>query len=231
MRSLVFILAAAAAAFGQPAPAPKLTGFPFQDETLRYSLRWPTGLTLGEAVFSAHKTPSGWAFDTALDAGIPGFTIKDSYRASATADLCSTEFERRFNHRGKQTAEKTSFDRQARRAVRRTTQPPSDGKTEFDIPACARDAVSFVYFMRREMGQGRVAPAETVFFGAGYSVSLKYTGEVKAPQGVADRLVGTVKGPLSSFTVEIDFARDAARTPLAIRVPLAVGTLSAELVR
>jgi hypothetical protein len=85
--------------------------------------------------------------------------------------------------------------------------------------------------MRREMGQGRVVPAETVYFGSGYAASLKYTGEVKVASGVADRLAGTVKGPLSSFTVEVDFARDAARTPLAIRVPLALGTLSAELVR
>jgi len=228
MRSLVFILAAAAA-FGQTSAT--LTGFPFQNETLRYSLRLPTGLALGEAVFSAQKSGAGWSFSTTIDAGVPGFAIKDSYRSSATAALCSTEFERRFNHRGKQTAETTTFDQSARRAVRRTTQPPSDGKSEFAIPACAHDALAFVYLMRREMGQGRVVPAETVYFGSGYAASLKYTGEVKVASGVADRLVGTIKGPLSSFTVEIDFARDAARTPLAIRVPLTLGTLSAELVR
>src|SRR5512132_1435586 len=154
MRSLVFILAAAAAAFGQPAA--QLTGFPFQNESLRYSLRLPTGLAIGEAVFSAPRAASGWSFSTTIDAGIPGFLIKDSYRSSATADLCSTQFERRFNHRGKQTAETTTFDQAARRAVRRTTQPPSDGKSEFAIPACAHDALAFVYLMRREMGQGRV---------------------------------------------------------------------------
>jgi hypothetical protein len=229
MRLLVLILAASAAAFGQT-PA-KLTGFPFQNESLRYSLRLPTGLALGEAVFAAQRSASGWSFSTTIDAGVPGFAIKDSYRSTATAELCSTEFERRFNHRGKQTAEITTFDQAARRAVRRTTQPPSDGKSEFAVPACAHDALAFVYLMRREMGQGRVVPAETVYFGGGYAASLKYTGEVKVASGVADRAVGTVKGPLSSFTVEIDFARDAARTPLTIRVPLAVGTLSAELVR
>jgi hypothetical protein len=229
MRSLVLLLAAAAAASGQTAAT--LTGFPFQNEALHYKIRWTDGLLLGDAVFSARKTPNGWTLESSIEAGIPGFAIKDLYRSSATADLCSDEFERKYNHRGKQSAETTTFDRPARRAVRRTTVPPSDGKSEFTIPACPHDAVTFVYFMRREMGQGRVAPAETVYFGSQYSVALRYTGEVKAPQGVADRVVGTVKGPGSSFTVEIDFARDPARTPLVIRVPMAVGSLSAELVR
>jgi hypothetical protein len=230
MRFLLFILAAATA-FGQPAAAPKLTGFPFQDETLRYSIRWPTGLALGEAVFSARKTGSGWSFETSLDASIPGFAIKDSARSATAGDICSTELERSFTRRTKQGAEKTTFDQQKRRGVRVTTLPPNGGKTEFDIPSCPRDAVSFVYFMRREMGQGRVAPADTVFFGSGYSVQLRYTGEVTGKSGIADRVVGSVKGPESNFTVEIDFARDAARTPLSIKVPLAVGTVSAELVR
>jgi len=48
MRLLVLILAATAAALGQPAA--KLTGFPFQNESLRYSLRLPTGLAIGEAI-------------------------------------------------------------------------------------------------------------------------------------------------------------------------------------
>jgi hypothetical protein len=41
----------------------------------------------------------------------------------------------------------------------------------------------------------------------------------------------SVKGPKSDFTVEVFYARDAARTPLLIRIPQPVGTLSMELVR
>jgi hypothetical protein len=40
-----------------------------------------------------------------------------------------------------------------------------------------------------------------------------------------------VTGPKSSFSLETFFARDAARTPLLIRVPLSAGTFSMELVR
>lgn len=228
MKSLVFILAAASA-FGQSTAS--LTGFPFQNESLRYSLKLPTGLALGDAVFSATKAGQGWAFSVAVNAGVPGFAIKDDYRATATGGVCSVELDKGFSHRTKQTREKTTFNQQTQRAVRETTLPPNAGKTEFAIGPCAKDAVSFVYYMRREMGQGRVAPPETVYFGAGYSVQLRYTGESKVGNAVADHVVGTVKGPSSSFTLEIDFARDPARTPLIIKVPLTLGTLTAELVR
>ena len=227
MRFLVFILASAACA----QPASKLTGFPFQDETLRYMVRWPSGMTLGEAIFNAHKSDAGWSFATTVSASVPGFAVQDSYRSTATAGLCSLSFERSFSHGAKQTGEKTTFDQLNHRATRVTTKPPSDGKTEFATGECARDAISFVYFMRREMGQGRVAPAETVYFGGGYSVSLHYLGGVPGNGGTVDRVAGSVKGPGSSFSVEIDFERDAARTPLSIRIPLTLGILSAELVR
>lgn len=229
MPSLVPILAAAALLAA--APAQNLTGFPFQNETLRYSIRWPTGVSLGEAVFSAQKSSGGWAFETALDAAVPGFAVRDSYKSTATAELCSIDFDRSYSHGSKKTRERTTFDQQNHRARRATLVPPSDGKSEFDIPPCAKDAVSFVYLVRREMGQGRVAPAQTAWFGSGYSVSLRYTGEVTLKAGVADHVIASVKGPGSSFTVEIDFARDAARTPLTIKVPLAIGNVTAELVR
>ena len=48
---------------------------------------------------------------------------------------------------------------------------------------------------------------------------------------VTDHLMVSVKGPKADFTVEIFYARDAARTPLLIKIPQAVGTLSMELVR
>ena len=47
----------------------------------------------------------------------------------------------------------------------------------------------------------------------------------------ADRVAVSVKGPASAINFEMFFARDAARTPLVIRVPFALGTFSMELVR
>ena len=95
--------------------------------------------------------------------------------------------------------------------------------------------MAFLYFARRELGQGRVAPPQQVFFGSAYSVRMDYTGAqtitVSDKPSVTDHLVVHVKGPKSDFSFEMFFARDAARTPLLIRVPLSVGTFSMELVR
>ncbi len=225
---VVWLLLLAAAANGQ-------TGFPFQDESLRYSVNWPSGLSLGDATFTAHKTSAGWSFDASLEAGVPGFAISDKFHSSATADLCSLEFERSTSHGAKKTSEKTTFDQHKLTAHRVTVLPADGGKTDFDIPSCARDALTFVYFARREMGQGRVAPAQKIFFGSAYGFSMQYTGAMNVTVGeklaVTDRVVVSVKGPKSDVGFEIFFARDAARTPLLLKVPMSMGTFSVELVR
>jgi len=48
---------------------------------------------------------------------------------------------------------------------------------------------------------------------------------------MADRLHAAVKGPKADFQCDLFFARDAARTPLSIRVPLAMGILSLDVIR
>jgi len=221
------------------APAHAQTGFPFSnDESLRYTIVWPSGLTLGDATLSAHRTSSGWTFSASMDAGVPGFVVSDKYHSTVGNDLCSTELERDVTHGAKHTRDKTTFDQHERSAHRSTVLPEGGGKTDFDIPSCARDALAYVYFARREMGQGRMAPAQQVFLGAAYSVRLEYTGDqtinplsaAKKPT-VTDHVNVYVKGPQSNLSFEIYFARDPQRTPLSIRIPLSVGTIALELVR
>jgi hypothetical protein len=211
------------------------SGFPFTPEVLKYSVNWPSGLSLGEATFSAqHPTVAGWEFDLTLNAAIPGFALTDHLKASATADLCSTEFERDLSNGGKNTREKTTFDQTQGTAHRVTTLPKDGGESTFSIPSCTRDALTYIYYGRRELGQGRVPQAQTVYYGSRYAVRMDYTGaqsiNVAGKSTVTDHLVVTVKGPKSDFNFEVFYARDAARTPMAIRIPLPVGTLSIELV-
>ena len=78
-------------------------------------------------------------------------------------------------------------------------------------------------------------PNDVVLAGAQYRVSMVYAGEQtiereqkKVP---TDQINVTVRGPASETHLEILFARDAARTPVAVRCPLAFGTFSLELVR
>ncbi len=235
-RILPLVVLAMACAPLLPA-ADQLTGFPFQNETLRYRVIWPGGGSLGDVTMTAHKaSEGGWDFGMSTTVGVPVVPISDQYKSSASGvDLCSSTLRREISHGNKKVVEKTEFDQKNTRAQRQTVVPAGGGKSEFDIPSCGRDALTFQYFARREMGQGRVPPAGKVFFGSGYQVKMDYTGAqdvpVKGKPVVTDHVNVGVKGPASDFSFEIFYARDAARTPLLIKIPVSVGTVSLELVR
>jgi hypothetical protein len=149
--------------------------------------------------------------------------------------LCSTELSRDVSQGARKAKEKTTFDQEKGTAHRSTEYPDNGGSSDFNISPCARDAIAYVYFSRKELGQGRVPPAQQIYFGSAYSARMEYTGAQTITVGdkkeVTDHLVVSVKGPKSDFTVEVFYARDAARTPLLIKIPQNVGTLSMELVR
>jgi hypothetical protein len=210
-------------------------GFPFQNESLHYTINYSSGLSLGDANLSAHKSADGWDFTVTLDAAVAGFTIKDKYTSSMIGGYCSTEFERDTIHGAKTTREKTTFDQDKQTAHRETEFPNNGGSSDMNTGPCGRDAITFLYFARKELGQGRVPPPQVVYFGSPYTVQQSYTGAqnivLADKKEVTDHLVFSVKGPKSEFSVEVFYARDAARTPLLIKIPQAVGTLSMELVR
>ena len=231
MRLLSFTLAALfpfLPAFAQP-------GFPFTDEALRYNLNWQNGTSLGEATLTANRSAVGWNLTAALHASVPGFAMADQLQSAVDPGLCSQEFERNLTHGGKRTAEKISFDQRAGSATRTTVFPVGGGKSEFSFASCSRDALAFIYYARVELGQGKVPAPQYVYFGSAYSVTLQYTGPENITSGgksvAADRVHAAVKGPKSDFQCDLYFARDAARTPLSIRIPLPLGAFSLDLVR
>jgi hypothetical protein len=205
---------------------------PVSAESLRYSISWASGLSLGEATLRADKGKEAWEFEAVLDASIPGFALRDSYRSGATIDLCSLELDKNSTHGTRRTDEKTTFDQQNHIATRETT---SGGKADMSVSTCAKDALTFLQFARSELAQGRLAPQQAVEFGAPYNVRVEYTGAQKVKVGDqmtdADRILATIKGPISNLTVEIFFARDAARTPLLAHIPLTLGSFTVELIR
>jgi hypothetical protein len=211
------------------------TGFPFQNESLHYNINWPSGLGIGEADLTAQKTAAGWDFTMNLSGGIPGFAVTDKFHASATADLCSTEFGRDLSQGSRKGRENTAFDQQTGRAHRVTLFPAGGGQSDFDIASCTRDVLTFVYFARRELGQGRVPPQQQIYYGGPYSIRTEYAGAQTIAAGekptVTDRLLVHLKGPKSSVDFDVFFARDAARTPLSVKVPLSAGAFTLELVR
>lgn len=221
----------AAARPSQPAQAPPP---PFSDESLRYAVNGPSGRSLGEAQFVSRRVADRWRFALLLDAAIPGFLVSDSYQSSAGGEFCSVEFVKTSTHGTRKAEERTDFDAQKGVATRLTLSP-GGGHSEIPAPGCARDALSFFYFLRRELGQGRLPPPQTVFFGAPYQLKLESAGaetiQANGRREEAERVRGSLKGPASETTFELLLARDAVRTPLLIRVPLKSGVFSLELVR
>jgi len=220
--------------FAGTATVPTPTGFPYTSESLDYTLSWPTGLSLGEAHLRAAKSGDRWQFDFTLDAAVPGFNFSDHYRSLANADLCSLELNKNASHGQRIDKEKTVFDYHAGSATR-TTLAQGGGHTDIDINNCAHDGLAYVFYARRELGQGRMPQQENVLFGASYSARMVYTGAqdvtINDKRRQVDKVLLYLKGPASDFTVEIYFDRDPARTPLIVKVPLALGTFSMELAR
>ena len=226
---------AAQASPAKEAAPPKPAGFPNTGEYLNYTLHWPGGASLGEAHLSAAKSDDGWRFDFSLDASVPGFAVSDHYHSRANAGFCSLELEKETTHGQRHTHEKTVFDYKAGSATR-TTLVEGGGHTDINISNCAHDGLDYVFYARNELGQGHGVPQEqNVLFGASYSVRMQFAGvedvTVAGKRRPADHVIIYLKGPASDSKLEIFFERDPARTPLLIKAPLPVGTLSMELAR
>jgi hypothetical protein len=227
--SLLFLFALSAL----PATAPSL-----QNEQLSYSINWPSGLSLGESRLSAasaksaDNAPNRLHFEFSVDAAVPGFQVLDRYQANATPDYCSVDMEKKTQHGKKKTDEKTTFDQQTGTASRETD---GGGKSDLQISSCGKDALTYLFYVRHELSQGRIPAPQTVYFGAPYQIRVEFAGTQSIRIGEnrveADRLTASAKGPSSEINFEVFFLKDAARTPALVRVPLSLGMFSMELVK
>jgi Protein of unknown function (DUF3108) len=225
------------AAAKEKAPDPPKKEPEKSGEVLNYSVNWPTGLSLGEARLNTTRTGAGDAArietDFHLDASVPGFPVLENHHSVADSQFCSVEFKKQYTH-GKRKADETEKFNQADRTAERETKD-GGGKSTLSIPACAKDALAYIGFVRRELGAGRLPPRQQVYYGAPYDVKVEFTGKqsirVNDTPMDADRLAVSLKGPSADISFEVFFAKDQARTPVMVRVPLPLATFSLELVR
>lgn len=234
MRKLIvtFALLALPAAL-RPATAETPAPTPFKPgERLRYEVVWPSGLSLGEAEFSANVEQGGWKFDLSLSASLPNFAIKDRYSSETDFNLCSQTFEKKFKHGSKEANETVAFDQDAHRAHRSTAG--GGGESDFDIPPCGRDALAFLYFLRQDLARGRISPPDDINFGGQYMITVTYAESrqivVAGEPREADRILVDIAGDKAQHSFEIFFGKDEARTPLTVRVPFELGTFALRLV-
>lgn len=218
-----------------------LAALPAAAETLHYSVNWPSGLSLGEASIRSDRTGEnkaeggpepGWEFELTLDAAVPGFSMRDHYESSADAGFCSLQLDKTLAHGDRKSEERVKFDQHAREVTRETLN--GGGKSQYSVPACARDALTFLQFVRSELAQGRLAPHQPVVLGARYDLQLTYVGteelRIAGERQEADKVRVGVKGPKSTVTLELYFAHDDVRTPLKATVPLPLGAFTVELI-
>lgn len=206
------------------------------EEILRYSINWPSSLSLGEARLEARPFSSGkdatshFEYNFALDAAVPGFAVSDQFRSLASRQHCSSEFEKQMQHGSKKTTETITFRPEAGVATRQTV---NGGKSDIKISGCARDALTYLQWLRTELAQGRLPAPQTIIFGSPYRLSVKFGSTVElsiANKRIqADRIEVNLKGPASENNFEIFFDREPQRRLVLVRVPLAIGSFSMEL--
>jgi hypothetical protein len=209
------------------------TGFPFTDEDLNYSVNWPSGISLGDAHLHAKHSGVEWSFLLSIEAGVPGYAVKDTYKSIAVPDFCSTSFERDAFHGAHHVQEQETIDRD-RSVATRVTLPKGGGKSEFSVPVCVKDALTYLFYARRELGQGRVPSVQKILMGGLYEIRLDYAGapiiSIDNKQVQSDKVICTIKAGSSEYKFDTYYARDAARTLLLVNAPLAMGSFSMELV-
>jgi hypothetical protein len=207
-----------------------------EEERLEYSVNYPSGLPLGTASLEsrAASLPDGRAgreFVFRLQAAAPGFEAEDRYRSLATGEYCSLEFEKDARHGKKIIRERMTFDPQAGTAVRQNLTGGAPAKLE--TASCAKDALTYLQYFRREMAAGRLPPPATIYFGAAYQVRLAYAGRQRVRVGEesleAERVQVSVKGPASEHTFQVFLALEPERRPVLFQVSLPQGLFLMEL--
>ncbi len=89
------------------------------------------------------------------------------------AAFCSAEFEKTTSHGSKKVDDKETFDSQ----TGTVTRGSGSGQAEMSANPCGKDALTFLYFVRQELSQGRIPPpSRPCIFGAPYEIRLDSAG-------------------------------------------------------
>ena len=249
--SVPVLLAVLAPVYGAspavPSPQP-VVRYP-ASEQLHYNVIWPSGLSLGEASLNVTRTSGAGGqagairSELTINASVPGYQVADKYSSNATSDYCSVSFDKTMRHGTHQKDELLTFDQARNTEVRETLtlahQPAPVGvdlgRSAAPTAACAKDALTWVSYLRNELAAGRLPQQQSVYFGHAYDISVQYRGAESVQVGGApvnaDRVDVLLHGPASELSLTAYFAQDEARTPVLFRVPLSGGTFSMELAK
>ncbi|MBI4460204.1 MAG: DUF3108 domain-containing protein [Acidobacteria bacterium] len=202
-----------------------------QGEKLTYRLLWPSGLNLGEAVLEA--TPSGQEthFRMTVEISLPQFAIRNSTASVAAGEgLCSVRFREETGDGTKQWWEESVEFDQAAHEARRTR----NGETNTaSIAECAQDPVTFLYYFRSRLAEGKPLETGTLFRGGSFEVRVRAAGtetvEFRGQSRPAEKFVVSYPSQGQEMSFELWVSTDAERVPVRMRVPSPLAVFTAEL--
>ena len=201
------------------------------EEATRYQVSWPSGLSLGDGQLLSTKDGDKWKFTLKLEAAIPGFKVQDVFHSTVDRNLCSVDLVKESTHGTRKAKETSTYTHPT--GTRITSH--GGGKSEFPVPACAHDALGFLFVVREQLAKGKVPTPQQIFFGAANDVRFVLVGPEKVTVGEiptdTEHFKITVKGPSSRFEFDAYFATDEPRTLALVRVPFMMGSFSLEWVR
>jgi hypothetical protein len=201
-------------------------------ERLIYNLTWPSGLSLGEAVLQSSRAGNEIHLEATVIADLPQHRVNYTFRAVADSQLCSIRFTQRIREGSSPARDDIlEFDQQNHSVTGTFRGRPLNAKTS----ACARDPLTFLYFLRRQLalGQTPVNAADTAasfYLWGDYSVRQQSAGaELGGKTRDGDSLRITYRGPEGEHSLDVWLRRDESRTPATVRMAFPLAVFSAEL--
>ncbi len=222
----------AAATIGILAFAQELSPPIVDGERLNYTIAWPSGLPVGHASLQARTRNPGWHLELTLRATLPSIEVDDVFESSTDQELCSEVFVKRVRHGDKRAHESLRFGPgRVDRFNLEAADPEIPGRTA--AGDCARDALAFLYYLRKDLAAGRLPSPGTIFYGAAYHIRVRFVRQrwlmIGGERRSADEFRAVVAGPASQHEFSVYVGQDEARTPLLFRIELGEETFSMQL--
>jgi hypothetical protein len=204
---------------------------PFESgERLVYQLLWPSGLPLGEAVLEVSSQGADLHFQLSVEARLPQYRFSGTFSSVAKREgLCSLQFHQKIEEGRRTSEESMEFDQ----TTHHVQHIRSRGTTTDPIPECARDPLTFLYYVRTLAAAGKAADPGSMHYAKGVAIQLAPGGPGSVDVGGAPRkgekLAVHFPTRRGQRTLEVWLASDAVRTPLHFTVPTSLAEFKAEL--
>ena len=198
-------------------------------EKLEYNLKWPSGISLGEAMLKATHNGNQKYLEATVDADLPQYHTLYTFSSVTNEQFCSQQF-RMVLHEGKRISNDSFEFDQKNHQVHRVRNGRSTTAAVADTSDCARDPLALVYYFREQLALGKPQTSGTLYLGEEYTVhydaATPGSGGSEAPTG--DHFNIRADAPNAPNT-EVWIRNDLQRVPVLLRIAFSLGTLSADL--